>query len=1027
MKCIGFKIKKSSFILWIMLFSLFTLGISYSSWTDSININTTSSTGEFNAKFITDLETVLPKSVLSNWRDSNNRITDNDTVEIELGNLFPGAIYKTKLLIKNTGSIPATLTDVIIENSTTNELDEHVRIDIEIGNVAESKLLSQSGSSFLTPDSANQTLDINTEEWMFITISVLPGAMNNTMDKSVNFELSIFLNQFNNQVPFKNQSDYSTNQYTITYKDYDDTIIYSETTDYNQSLTSISNPTREGYTFTGWGQEIPLTMPASNIELTAEYNINQYTVSYKDYDDTIIYSETIDYNQSLTSISNPTREGYTFTGWGQEIPLTMPASNIELTAEYNINQYTVSYKDYDDTIIYSETIDYNQSLTSISNPTREGYTFTGWGQEIPLTMPASNIELTAEYNINQYTVSYKDYDDTIIYSETIDYNQSLTSTSNPTREGYTFTGWGQEIPLTMPASNIELTAEYNINQYTVSYKDYDDTIIYSETTDYNQSLTSISNPTREGYTFTGWNQEIALTMPANNIELTAEYNINQYTVSYKDYDDTIIYSETTDYNQSLTSISNPTREGYTFTGWNQEIPLTMPASNIELTAEYNINQYTVSYKDYDDTIIYSETIDYNQSLTSISNPTREGYTFTGWGQEIPLTMPANNIELTAEYTINEHTLTYLDYNEIIINTRLTEYNSIPINVPIPSRSGFSFTGWNDGVIKYKTDLSDFVMLDEDVSLIASYARKISPYSSLSIETEEATKPTVTLIGDQQVFIEYGSEYIEQGATAVDFNGLTDITDSIVINGVDLLDINTLGTYLITYTAKGALASESAQRRVDVVDTTPPVIDFINGDVVYVEVSTEYKDPGFMITDNYDALTVDDVIVDGIVDTSIIASRVVTYTVQDSSLNVGIFKRIIHVVPDITPPVLILNSNGVESIEKGSLYLDEGLKVIDKSPTEIVVEGNLDTNTIGSYELKYIVTDSYGNQSSITRIVKVIDESESKYLNDEVVNQKFSQVVSPGLEENKGAALFKIIGVTSMIGFIGLGVRFKKTR
>ena len=84
-------------------------------------------------------------------------------------------------------------------------------------------------------------------------------------------------------------------------------------------------------------------------------------------------------------------------GWDKEIPQTMPAENITITAQWKINQYTITFDTAGGSEVAPITQDYNTQITAPANPTREGYAFNGWDKEIPQTMPAENITITAQW------------------------------------------------------------------------------------------------------------------------------------------------------------------------------------------------------------------------------------------------------------------------------------------------------------------------------------------------------------------------------------------------------------------------------------------------------------------------------------------------------------------------------------------------------------------------------------------------------------------------------------------------------
>ncbi len=209
--------------------------------------------------------------------------------------------------------------------------------------------------------------------------------------------------------------------------------------------TAITAPTatKTGYTFTGWDEAVPATMPAEDITLTAQWTINKYTITFKDGDETLD-TITQDYGTTVESPEDPTKTGYTFTGWDKAVPTTMPAEDITLTAQWTVNEYTITFKDGDETL---DTIkqDYGTAVKAPEAPTKTGYTFEGWNEAVPATMPAEDITLTAQWTIAEYKVTtenttvYEDDDDSIERTA-VKYTQdfearTVTFTVNETDDG----------------------------------------------------------------------------------------------------------------------------------------------------------------------------------------------------------------------------------------------------------------------------------------------------------------------------------------------------------------------------------------------------------------------------------------------------------------------------------------------------------------------------------------------------------------------------------------------------------------
>ena len=164
-----------------------------------------------------------------------------------------------------------------------------------------------------------------------------------------------------------------------------------------------------------------------------------------------------------------TRAGYTQVGWstvdgGEKVygfeDIYTQNEALTLYPVWNTNKYTITFDTNGGSEIAPITQDYGTEITAPDNPTRKGYTFKGWDKEIPETMPAENITVKAQWEINQYTITFDTNGGSEIAPITQDYGTEITAPDNPTRKGYTFKGWDKEIPETMPAENITITARW---------------------------------------------------------------------------------------------------------------------------------------------------------------------------------------------------------------------------------------------------------------------------------------------------------------------------------------------------------------------------------------------------------------------------------------------------------------------------------------------------------------------------------------------------------------------------------------
>ncbi len=450
-----------------------------------------------------------------------------------------------------------------------------------------------------------------------------------------------------NQSPwnkFKIIIDGIDTKFTLTYK-VDDVVYKTVQYEYDESIIPEPAPTKDGFSFSGWSV-IPETMPANDVTVTGKFTINKYKLTYQvDGEDYKTYE--VEYGSTITLEAAPTKEGYTFSGWS-DIPEAMPANDVTVTGIFTINKYKLIYQvDGEDYKTYE--VEYGSAITAEAAPTKEGYTFSGWS-EIPETMPAKDVTITGTFTKGTYKLTYTvDGEEYKVFS--YEYGAAITAEAAPSKEGYTFSGWS-EIPETMPANDVTVTGSFTINKYKLIYQvDGEDYKTYE--VKYGSAITAEAAPTKEGYTFSGWS-EIPETMPANDVTVTGTFTINKYKLIYQvDGEDYKTYE--VEYGSVITAEATPSKEGYTFSGWS-EIPEKMPAKDVTITGTFTKGAYKLTYMvDGEEYKVFS--YDYGATITAEAAPTKEGYTFSGWN-EIPETMPAKDVTITGTFTINKYKLIY---------------------------------------------------------------------------------------------------------------------------------------------------------------------------------------------------------------------------------------------------------------------------------------------------------------------------------------------------------------------------------
>ena len=356
-----------------------------------------------------------------------------------------------------------------------------------------------------------------------------------------------------------------------------------------------------------------------------------YTLTYM-VDGEVYKTSNVPYGSKITPESEPTMEGYTFSGWS-EIPETMPANDVIVTGTFSVNSYTLTYK-VDGEVYKTSSVPYGSKVIPEAEPTKEGCSFSGWS-EIPETMPANDVIVTGTFSVNSYTLTYM-VDGEVYKTSSVPYGSKITPEADPTKEGYTFSGWS-EIPETMLAKDVVVIGTFSVNSYTLTYM-VDGEVYKTSSVPYGSKITPEVDLSKEGYTFSGWS-EIPESMPAHDVVVTGAFIVNSYTLTYM-VDDEVYQSFTIKYRDQITPLEAPTKKGYTFSGWDG-LPRSMPAKDVIVKGYYIINSYTITYV-LDGEIYTTETLEYGAKIVPPVVPGLEDYSI--W-EDVPETVPAKDITI----------------------------------------------------------------------------------------------------------------------------------------------------------------------------------------------------------------------------------------------------------------------------------------------------------------------------------------------------------------------------------------------
>ena len=439
------------------------------------------------------------------------------------------------------------------------------------------------------------------------------------------------------------------------------------------------------------------SVPADVTALTVQWTDPTYAVTLHPNGGTINNGNVTEYiygvGATLPTADDMTYTGHTFKGWYDNESLTgdpvtaiggTEMGNKEYWAKWEINQYTITFDTAGGSEIAPITQDYGTAVTAPADPTREGYTFTGWDTAIPATMPAHNMTITAQWTVNQYTITY-DLDGGTAEGnpDTYTVETDAFTLKNPTRPGYTFTGWSgtgltgeDNLTVTIPkgsTGNRSYTAHWSLNTYSITYDLNGGTASGNPTSYTVESATiTLNQPTKTGYTFTGWSgtdltgeDNLTVTIPAGSTgdrSYTAHWSLNTYSITY-DLDGGTASGNPDFYTveSSTITLNPPTRTGYTFIGWSgtdlsgsDNLTVTIPTGSIgnrSYTAHWSLNTYSITY-DLDGGTAFGNPDSYTveSAAITLNEPTKAGYVFTGWSgtdlvgeDNLTVTIPAGSI------------------------------------------------------------------------------------------------------------------------------------------------------------------------------------------------------------------------------------------------------------------------------------------------------------------------------------------------------------------------------------------------
>ena len=460
----------------------------------------------------------------------------------------------------------------------------------------------------------------------------------------------------------------------------------------NISVATFALAIPDGFSFqkARASQNFELTGEALEIgyQTTANLVGNELILIVEDPDNYGLDSEKGILGYYLVKVGTDTPAGdYTFTlkdissSDANEGNYVNPDQDFTITV---VNKYSVNVTSVDETM-GTVAIDPVQdeylggSSATVTATAAEGYHFVKWSDEAtdnPYTFTVTaDTELTATFAPNQYTITFVlgNGEENVVLTQ--DYKSELTAPT-PTRTGYTFAGWDEEVPATVPLGDKTFTAQWTLDEYTITY-DLDGGAVATanpESYTIESDAITLVNPTKEGYTFAGWTgtdltaatETVTIAKGSiGNRSYKATWTVNQYTITFDTDGGSEVAAITQDYGTAVTAPADPTKAGYTFAGWDKEIPATIPAEDVTITAQWTIITYTIEYDlaggQWPATVAAVTTYDVESDNIEIPTPERTYYEFMGWTSEdvaepvIPWIITkgsTGNLKLTANWQIS---------------------------------------------------------------------------------------------------------------------------------------------------------------------------------------------------------------------------------------------------------------------------------------------------------------------------------------------------------------------------------------
>ena len=428
-------------------------------------------------------------------------------------------------------------------------------------------------------------------------------------------------------------------------------------------LSSIEAPAAPvGMHFVGWGN-VPATFDA-DATFEAQFANNtdtKYTVNVYNMDTTGAYPSAPDSTYQgagetgstadITADAAPA-EGFSLDSANSVLTGTIAADgSLVLSIYYSRNQYTITYANTD----LEPDERYYGAVVNPATPEKAGFTFAGWEEEVPATMPANNVVLTAKWD--ELPANYTAYNAAKTAAEAkqkeANFEKTYTEASRKALDAALdedVSGKKLSEQHIVDAQTAKINAAVKgLKLMTYNAEFYVDNGLYrTVATEVGAQIVAPEAPTKEGYTFTGWNPEVGV-MGVEDVRFDAKFSAG--TVGYKvetyvmgldgNYGDAAIEDKSATTGETV-SVTPDAREGFTVADNSVLSGTVLADGSLVLKVYYSRNQYKLSVDGAESMVYYGAAI-------SVAEPTKAHETFNGWDPALPETMPAHDVTVVSTW------------------------------------------------------------------------------------------------------------------------------------------------------------------------------------------------------------------------------------------------------------------------------------------------------------------------------------------------------------------------------------------